>query len=161
LTVGRSSFLKSPGKADKRPIKMRDIDTGEVFHYESIHDASIKLNKHSSHIYQAIPRWSYPRIFLKKYQVEYENNEFPILTKDQINKAKLHGARDVIAYDLISKKYYLFKSAKEFIKEFKLSKASVTKTLALNKLKIIDNWVFAYGTITDMQRLSDFLIGSS
>ena len=149
--------LNENGKRISSPIKMLDIFTCEVLPFKSINEAAKFFDTGPSHIFQAIPAGNNARVFKKQYQVAYEHNDFPTLTKDEIDKAITHGPKKVIAYNKQDNTYYLFGSANDFIEKAQLSKKAVTTCLAIGKLRDICSWVAVYHTPENIKNLKDYI----
>ena len=141
------------------PIKTLDIDTGDIRYFPSMADAAEVYKTSPSHLYQSIPRGKNVRVFQKKYQVAYADDDFPIISVEDIEKAKRHGPRDVYAYNCVTKEATVYSSAKEFIADTNLSKKAVTTTLAKGEIRKIGLWVFVYVTDENMVKMKAYLDG--
>ncbi|EKD89566.1 MAG: hypothetical protein ACD_33C00045G0033 [uncultured bacterium] len=131
-------------KQGPKVIKMLDIDTGDIITFKSIGKAAKHFNVTPSHIYTSISKNSYPKVFNKKYQITYIDQDFPIMNKEDFIRAKEHGRKKVIAYNIINKTYIIFESAIEFINYSKVSKKAVTVSLKKNQIRQIGNWISLY-----------------
>lgn len=141
------------------PIKMLDIYSGEEKEFSSIGEAARQFKTTPSHIFQAISKTTYPRVFLKRYQVAYSGNDFPVMTLEEKERAKLHGRRKVLAYDLTNRKCLLFPSAVEFIKHTELSKKAVTVSLKKNKIREMGGWVALYLSAENAKLIKSYVSG--
>ena len=139
----RKNFT-SGNRTGPRAVKMLDIYSGEELQFTSIGEAAKHFQTHTSHIFQAISKTPYPRVFQKRYQVAYNGDNFPVMTVAEKERAKSHGRKKVLAYNVGHRKYYVFSSAVEFIRTAQLSKKSVTVNLKKNQLREIGGWVTVY-----------------
>lgn len=151
---------------EPKPIKIRLIDSeiddgAEVFRFSSIAEAARFFNVGTSAIHQAIPKSEVVRVFQKKYQIAYEDQEFQKLSEEDREKAKNTGSRDVVAYYYPENRIYFFESGVAFLEHSKLSKKAVTTALAKNQLRKIDDWVALYFEDGAVDRLLNFVKGSS
>jgi hypothetical protein len=147
------------GRAARRSVKMRDIFTLEITVYESMGQAALIHDTTASHIYQSIQRGNVPRVFKKKYQVAYVEDEFIALTEEEIEDAKHHGPRAVIARQDGADRNVIFESAKQFIEMMGLKKKPVTTVLAANSFRKVDGWIFTYLT-EENAKIFTSLVGS-
>lgn len=155
---GGSVFDPSTGRTKKSPIKMRHIDTGETLYFDGIVDAKKHFNVVHNHIRQAIPNGNNARVFRKQWQVVYAHQAFTTLTPEQIEKARLHGPREVAAYNVHEKVLYFFTDAKAFIAKYTLRRGQVTNTLAAGKLKLLDGgWIATYKNPDNVKKLIAFV----
>ncbi len=150
-------LCKGMKKLTSRSIKMLNIENGDIIEFPSIYAAAAHFKTVKSHIYQAIPKNNNLRLFKKKYQVAYKEDYFQNISSIDLVRALEHGAKPVISYNYKLKKFYIFKSAKEFIKETGLSRKTVTTTLAKNILKQIDSWVVVYKNKENLVRIKDYI----
>jgi len=148
----------SPYK-DKRAIKTLDVDTGDIKIFESFHVAGKEYNTSPSHLYQSISQNGKVKLFRKKYQVAYVNDDFPEINEEDLINAKQHGAKEVIAYNFNDELYYIHSSAKEFIIQHSLSKKAVTTSLAAGILRRIDSFVVVYFSKENVLKLKAFIEG--
>ena len=158
----RSKIFKASVKVrspSPKPIKILDITNGAVRLFDSITDAANKFNTWTSHVVQSIPNGSYPKVFMKRYQVAYLDQEFPAMTREEMARALNHGPRRVLAYNVAEKKFYVYSSAKAFVFEYGLSKKAVTKDLARGRLRVISGWVTTYISRENMISIKAFISG--
>lgn len=146
-------------KLMSRAIKMLDIYTGDEKEFSSIGEAAKHFQTHPSHVFQAISKTTYPRVFCKRYQVAYSGDNFPTMTLSEKERAKAHGRKKVMAYRADSRNIYLFDSAVEYIKHTQLSKKSVTVSLKKNQLRQIDGWVALYSSDENMKLMKSYISG--
>lgn len=137
----------------KKPVKLKNIDTKEELVFESIGKASKFFNTSPSHLYQAIPKNGEVSLFRKKYQITYLNNVFLEYDEHSLQKARRHGSRQVVAYNLEDKQFSIYESAKSFIYLNKLSKKAVTTLLVKDKIRIVNNWIFLYFSEDNFKRI--------
>jgi hypothetical protein len=150
-------LYKGMVKLEAKPIKMLDILNGDILEFPSIHAAAEHFKTGTSHIHQAIPKGGRLRVFQKKYQVAYQDDDFEPMFPEDLKRALEHGSKTVIAYNYDTKDYCIFKNAKSFIEESGLSKKAVTTSLAKNILRKIDSWVAIYRSSENIVRLKDFV----
>lgn len=138
------------GKPVERGIKLLDVDNGDVLIFQSFSEAAKHFGTSASHFHQSIPTSDNVRLFRKKYQVAYIENDFPIISKEDLEIAKGHGPKETIACCCNDGSKVICSSAKELIDLLNLSKKAVTTSLSNNKLrKIVDKenkrvWVVTY-----------------
>jgi hypothetical protein len=147
------------GRPIARAIKTLDVDNGDIQLFSSFAEAARHYDTNPSHLYQSIPTGKKVRLFRKKYQVSYLGDDFPEISKEDLERAKNHGPRETIAYNTKEKKYVIFNSAKEFIELYGLSKKAVTTALANNVLREIDSWIVTYFTDENVKRLKAYVEG--
>lgn len=157
LSFDRTVNFKDDSTRKPKPIKLMDIDTGEVIFYPSFLDASKELRVSPSHIHQSIPRDGHPRVLLKRYQVAYAQDDFLPLSREEFIRAKQHGAKKVIAYNSESCKYTVFKSAKEFIAYIRHSKKAVTVALKKDRIREFGKWVALYESPKNILKLKTYV----
>lgn len=153
LRHDRTKNFRKDTRCPAKAIKMLNIDTGEQLEFKSILEAARAFGVSPSHVYQSISKNSYPRVFLKKYQVQYMDKDFPVMTLEELRRAKEHGAKQVIAYNVLDEKYYTFISATDFISRTGLSKKAVTTTLVKNKVRVLGNWIPMYLNPDNLKQL--------
>lgn len=137
------------GRMPERSVKIRPIDSeiddgSDVFRFSSIGEAARYFGVGTSAIHQAIPQRDVVRVFKKKYQIAYDDQEFPELSEEDWERAKNSGPRDVVAYHYPTDRIYIFPSAAAFVEHSKLSKKAVMTALANNRLRKIGDWVSLY-----------------
>ncbi|MDD2819187.1 MAG: HNH endonuclease signature motif containing protein [Candidatus Nanopelagicales bacterium] len=159
LTHNRRNNFKSDADRTSAAVKSMDIYSGEERHFSSIGEAARYFQTSPSHIYVSISKTAYPRVFRKRYQIAYSCNDFPQMTAAEIERAKSHGRKQVLAFNFIDRKCYVFPSAVEFIKQTKLSKKSVTVCLKKNQIRQIGDWVAVYSTVENAKLLASYLSG--
>lgn len=141
------------------PIKMLDIYSGEEKNFSSIGEAARHFDTTPSHIFQAISKTTYPRVFLKRYQVAYRDDNYPVMTIEEKERAKAHGRKKVLAYNLTTRKCAIFSSAVEFIKHTQLSKKSVTVSLKKNKIREMGGWIALYLSAENAKLIKSYISG--
>lgn len=150
-------FFKGMSKISAKPIKMLNILNGEILEFSSLHAAAEHFGVVKSHIHQALPKGNVIRVFQKKYQVAYADEDFQLMTPEDKTKALGHGPKKVFAYDHVVKSFTIFRTAKDYYSHAGLSKKAVTKALAKNELKRIGSWTGLYCNEENIQRLKDFV----
>jgi hypothetical protein len=147
------------GRMIERSIKTLDIDTGEIEVFTSFAKAAARYNTTASQLHLAIPRRGEVRVFRKKYQVEYMDQDFPEMTLEELARAKNRGPRPVLAYNIVTKKYAIYESAKSFITAIELRKKAVTTSLVKGKLRQIGDWVAVYVNTENAEKLKEYVKG--
>lgn len=137
----------------KTKIKIYDILKKTVKKFDSFHDAAVHFNTSASHIFQAVSTENKTRVFKKRYLVVKENDNFPIITKEEYLNIISSGGKEVIAFNVSENKYYIYKSASSFIKEKNLSKKAVSVCLKKNQFRLIGGWYFTYLNDENIKRL--------
>jgi hypothetical protein len=159
LMYDRSKNLSSPGSLLKKSVKIINFYTGELYVFDSLFSASKYFNTIPSHIHSAISKNGKARIFLKKYQVQYTENSFPIITKEILERAIFTKGKRVLAYNISEQKYFILNSAAEFIRLSGLSKKTVTTKLKNNIIRKVNNWVFLYLNKENTKKLKTYISG--
>ena len=144
-------------KGIRRNIKIRDTETGEVLRFVSLTDAARHYNTYSSAIYQAIQKTKNPKLLQLRYQVTYDDCEFPELSDDDLNKAKGRCSKKVFGYNVQTKETILTDSAAEFIKKTGLSRKAVTTVLANGELRKVGCWFFIYSSKQNDEKMMAFV----
>ena len=155
--VLRNYDTDEQGRFKPRSVKTRSVLTGLTKVFTSLKAAADYHGVNANAIHQAIPRDEHLRFLKKEFQVAYADEPFQNATADDVARALLHGAREVIAYNQKEKAYVTYKSAKEFYTMNKLSKKSVTSNLARNRLRDHNGWVALYKNEDNLKMLEDFL----
>lgn len=137
---------------EKKPIWIKDLDTGEVIEYESVTAASKAHGVPQNHVNFAICKEGKPRLFKGSYLVS-DSGEFPELSAEEIEKRKASGGRTVVGYLVEKKQMVLASSASSFVKEYNLSKKAITTALKQNRLVVRSGWLFAYDSPENRERL--------
>lgn len=161
LRHDRKTNFKPDTRQPPKAIKMLDIETGDIIEFESLLEAAKYFNTYASHIFQSISKNSYPRVFRKRYQVEYIDNDFPVMSLEELDRARTHGKRKVVAYNVKDNSCAIFESAKSFIEFSKLSKKAVTTSLVKNQLRQIGDWVAVYESPENLENLKSYIAGSA
>ncbi|WP_396190470.1 hypothetical protein [Flavobacterium sp.] len=159
LKHNRKTNFTHGNRSGPIPVRMLDIYSGEEIEFSSIGEAARNFKTTPSHIFQAISKTIYPRVFLKRYQVVYSGDDFPTMTVEEKERAKTHGRKKVIAFDLTNQKWLIFSSAAEFIKQSKLSKKAVTVSLKNNKIRAIGGWISLYLTDENLKLVKSYISG--
>ncbi len=145
------------GRQPVRPVKLKDIFTGEIRFYDSMNDAARAFGKSASHIHQCITREGKPKAFLKQYLVAYGEDEFRHLTDDEIIDIADRGAKPVVAYNRAKDVFIVCDSARSFIDLAMLSKKAVTTRLLkdgkVGKISTLGEWSFSYSSSDANKRI--------
>ena len=152
------------GRQPERSVKMKDVvGNGEILMFSTMNEAARHFDTSASHIYQTMFREGVVRLFRKKYLVVYGDEQFPSITPDEMELATGRGAKDVVAYNLEQKHYYIFSSASSFIAQTGLSKKAVTTRLKKNAdkgvLSQVDKWAFTYMVDGMTEMFKEFVDG--
>lgn len=151
-------YIRTCGFRKRRSIKVLDTETGDVEVFNSITEAANKFKLRTSHFTAVIPRYGELRLLSKRYMVQYEELDFPEVTYEEIQAAKV-GSKEVYAYDGKNNTFYFFISASEFIRQTGLSKKSITFNLAKDRIKEYSGWVFLYASNENIKRLRSYVTG--
>lgn len=170
ITYLKSNYRKPPelhktflvkgkvcGRVESRKVKVLNISTQEVNHFNSLLDCCKYFKTNISHIHQTITRDERIRIFRKQYLIVYEENNFPIINEYEYEKLTMFGAKEVLAYNAINNSIYIYKTAISFIKENGLSKKAITTDLKNNRLRMINGWWYTYKTTENIERFKSIL----
>lgn len=125
-------------------MKVKDLFSGEVFHLPSMLSAGQQFEVSASHVHQALSTSVKTRLFKKKYLVVKEDEEFPDVTPEEFDVLLNPGGREVVAYNVSVKNYFIHSSAADFIRTHGLSRKAVTVTLARQSLRKIGDWYMVY-----------------
>ena len=140
-----------------RKIKILDYYSKEVLIFDSIGKAAKHFNVKPNHIFNCISQLDKVKIFQKKFIIVDYEKEFPKITKDAINFILRSLKKEVIAYNVVSKKFIIYESAYEFIRQNNLSKKAVTTDLKRSRLRIKDNWIYIYLSEENVLKLKEFI----
>jgi hypothetical protein len=94
-------------RPDNKPLKVKDLETGEVTHHYSLQEAARFLNVNGSVIYNYL-KGSRNTPFRLKWVITNENEVFPPLTKDDVGKLPKGVGNQYIGIDIESGKGYIF-----------------------------------------------------
>jgi hypothetical protein len=152
------------GRPPERSVKMKDVlGNGEISLFATMNAAARHFDTSPSHIYQTMYKDSRLKLFRKKYLVVYGDEQFPNLNTEELEEAIGRGPKDVIAYNLDRKQFFIFESAMSFITMASLSKKAVTvrlkKNAETNTLSEVSGWLFAY-MVEGMAKKFEERIGS-
>lgn len=136
----------------KKMIWIKDLDTTEVFEYESVTAAAKAHSVPQNHVNFAICREGKPRLFKKSFLVS-DTGEFPQMSAEEIEKRKATSGRTVIGYDIQRREFVISNSANKFVQTYGLSKKAITSTLKSNLLKEKGGWLFIYDSPENRERL--------
>lgn len=136
------------GRPYARSIKMLDVLDNRVINFDSLAEAAREFGTSASHIHQSIHLPGTLRLYLKRYLVVYQEDEFPIFDKSLLEDAVNRGSKEVRVINNATGKEELFESAAAFIRHSELSKKAVTTRLRANvfdkETKHIGDWSFSY-----------------
>ena len=62
-----------------------------------------------------------------------------------------------MAFNILDKNFYIYKTAKKFILDNHLSKKTVSVNLFKNNIKLTDNWLYIYLTNENELKLKAFI----
>lgn len=145
------------GRAPIKAVKVKNVDTEEVLHFASMASCAGYFNTTPSLVHQMRSREGHCRLMFKQWIVVGAGEEFPSFSQEEIQKARDHGPKEVLAYHCVNNQLMIFGSASEFIRLNKLSKKSITVALKQEKLREIDGWYFTYLTSDNVQVLKDMV----
>ena len=140
----------------KKPIWIKDIDSGDIWKYESVTEAAKAFHVSNNHINFAICRPEKPRLFKSTYLVS-DTGKFPEISPAMVEARRASGGRTVVAYNLEEKFLLTFTSASTFIQQFGLSKKAITTALKQDRLIPKQGWVFLYGNDYNVRRLREYI----
>jgi hypothetical protein len=140
-----------------RVIKVLDIFTNEVIYFDTLNLAGKYFKTTASHIYQCITTKDLIRLFKQKYIIVDEDLEFPEITPEKFEELNRINGKEVIAYNLLNKIFYIYSSAAEFIRSSGLSKKTVTTNLRYNKIKETNNWLYIYNNGSNVEVLKGII----
>lgn len=146
-----------PFKNAKQPIKMLNIESKEILSFPSMFDAGKHFDVKPNHIFLCLSKKDNVRLFKQLYLIVKDGEEFPVLTPERYEELTNIGGKDVMAYNVTDKQYYIFQSAAEFIRYSKLSRKAVTVDLRRDRLREVDGWIYTYLTTDKTKRLKDFV----
>lgn len=140
----------------KKPIWIKDIDSGDIWKYESVTEAAKAFHVPNNHINFAICKPEKPRLFKSAYLVSDTGN-FPDISPAMVEARRASSGRIVVAYNLDEKTLLTFTSASTFIQQFGLSKKAITTALKQDRLIPKQGWVFLYGNDYNVRRLREYI----
>lgn len=145
------------GRPPARSLKMLDIQSGEIRIFHSFAEAAKEFGISASHLHQSIPRHGKVRVFKKRYQVAYLEDDFPEISEEELERALNHGPREVLAYNAEHVKFVIFGSAKQFVEDSGLSKKAVTTALKNGTMRTLGVWKgFVYATSANVRKLHEY-----
>jgi hypothetical protein len=142
---------------EPRPVKLRDIVTGEVIEYPTMTAAAKAVGVKNNQVFRAVQKTDKLRLLKKQYQAAYLEDSFPMYSQMDVQDALNHGAREVTAYNYQTGIFYVYESAKEFIAATGLSKKAVTTSLRKEKLRRICDWAMMYLSPENVKKLREFV----
>lgn len=157
LNFDRTKNFTSGNRQPPKAIRMLDVLNGDILDFKSIHEAGINFSVSPSHIHCCIKEGTRPRLFLKRYQVQYACRDFPVMSEEELLDALGQGPKKVLAYNTVTKGLSIFDSASSYIRYTKLSKKAVTVSLRNNRVRQIGDWVALYKTPENEDKLKSFL----
>lgn len=148
------------GRQPEQGVKLKNIkEDGEVLVFSSLNDAARHFKVGASHIHQAMDRSNGYRVFKGRYLIVRSTESFPSLSDKRRLELLGRGNKEVVAYCLTSKQYFIYPSASSFIQAQGLSKKAVTVRLRKGQLTEVGGWLFAYMTDENAKKFKE-LIGS-
>lgn len=147
----------NPSLYEKVPVKLLDTITKEVTEYPTLRAVADRFNTTPSLVNQTMTKDGRTRIFLKRYLVVRISDEFPVISDDELELLRTRISRPVIAFEVNSRKRYIYDTAASFHRKNNLSKKSVTTLLRNDKIRDIGGFVFLYMNAKNVKRLEDYL----
>lgn len=135
---------RGTGVLEKRKIKSFDTESQEIKIFDSITAAGSYFDVSPSHIFQCLTVTNKPKLFRRRFLLVDENNDFPVLTAEQLDKLKNPTGKNVISFNFKDKTFYIFDSASSFVRESGLSKKAVTTDLVSKRMRILQDWIYCY-----------------
>lgn len=144
---------------ESRPVKLRDISTGEVSTFATLTQAAIATACKNNEVFRAAQPSAVLRLLKKQWQVAYLENEFAPVTDSELESALNRGAKDVVAYQVESHQYFIFESAQAFMMQFNLmnERRIFIRSLTTGKLKYISGWAVILLSPENVARLRQFV----
>jgi hypothetical protein len=164
LCKNNFTSIRNNGRFVARMIDVKNIETQEIFNFNSFLEASQFFNTSVSHIFQCICKNAEKKLFKKKYVIVEKGNNFPYISQEEYENLLSPGGKHVLAYNVETKTIACYISASSFIKENKLSKKAVTTDLKNNRLRLLNNWWYTYmksHNIKHLQALIDVQVNKS
>lgn len=142
------------GKLILRRVDILNIEDQTVKTYNSMHDAAKEHGVSSSLILRLMSTVDKMRLFKRKYLIVDSGFPFPIVNQIDYEKSLAPLGKNVFCYNVKLKKYVIYESASQFIRENKLSKKAVTVDLRKNRLRLLGDWWYIYNTPSNIEELN-------
>ncbi len=136
----------------KRKLKVIDLETDEISHYNSLNECAKSLGVVSSCIHSRISDSNTVKLLKSRWLILDECSELPDLEKHDIQRKS--GKKDVVALNITNKELWIYSSATEFWYENNLSKKAVTIALKRDVIREVGGWIFLYLTSKNIERIS-------
>lgn len=149
MSVGHD--IKSVG------VKLLNLRTGKIIEYSSMYAAAKDFNVSASHIHQSISS-ELNKSFKGEYLVAREVEQFPSLTKEDIEEILNRGTKEVLAFRPEDNRVTIFSSASQFYNTENISKKAVATRLKAGRLSPVSGWWFCYRNKLDViDKLNEFI----
>lgn len=145
---------RGTGVLIKRALKILNVQNNEILTFDSIHDAAVYFSVTSSHVFQCISSENKTKLFKRQYLIIDANDDFPLVSRKELEILKNPTGKDVIAFNKNIKKLFIFESASSFIKNAELSKKAITTDLKKRRLREITGWIYCY--LDDLELVEEF-----
>lgn len=137
---------------DNVRIDLKDLLTDRAVTYESINAAATVLGISTNNIYQVLNQPGHSGVILKRYIVRRSGQEWPDITKDDINYGA-GGKRPMLAKNVTSGEITEYASAKDFYTTHGFSKKVVTVALKKNNQRQVGDFIFKYKDLDTLWRM--------
>jgi hypothetical protein len=141
----------------RRGLNVLDIINNDVLYFKSQHEAARYFNVNAGHINICINRNKNLTVFLKRYIIVFEGDEIANYSNKELENKLRHRGCSVLAFNVLDKNFYIYKTAKKFILDNQLSKKTVSVNLFKNNIKLTDNWLYIYLTNENELKLKAFI----
>lgn len=135
----------------KRPLVMFDITTKQITEFESISSLAKKFKVPTSRVHQRVSTPNFPKVFRKNFIIIDKGEDQTIFDKPIPETSVNNFPKEIICYNLTSKKFTRYKSTYVFLKTHpELSKKAVTTRVKNNSLNPTNNWIVKL--VTDVEK---------
>lgn len=145
------------GKNEKIPVKMYDLETSEIAHFEDIGEASKRLGVKRTLIRIRITTPGFIKVFKRRYVFVLATENFDFLTPE-IKKELIERNKPlrVLGYHMEHQTWDEFDSVYQFINTTRTSRKAVHNRLRKGSLEPIGVWIIKY--IPNIQDSKDAIL---
>lgn len=132
------------GTVPKMGVKLLSVITDQIVVFGSMAEAASHYGVTPSHISQCLSRDGKISAFQNEWIIVKADEDFPDISDAVQRRITTSGPREVLAYCYGLDMWMIYPSARKFIQTYNLSKKAVTTILRQGKLRVVNDFIFAY-----------------
>lgn len=146
----------TPYLYEKVSVRILDTITKEVLEFPSLKAVADRFGTSASLVNQTMTTSDRIRIFMKKYIVVRQGDNFPEVSEERLEELRSRSAKPVLALNLRDKSMTIYQTATDFYTKNGLSKKAVTTLLRQDRIREVGGFVFLYLTANNSDRLKNY-----